>query len=130
MKTATQTATIAMGKMKNCRTRNGVVWRGNDSSCGASLVSATAGSGRTDAVAQAAQGLLDVDHQGLGRAVDLVEPAMELRVVGVLGLVGLGQVLEAGRPLHQALQAGLAVRVHVRGLCAPQVQAAQEGPDL
>src|SRR5947207_14780366 len=30
-KTVTHTATIAMGKMKNCRTRKGVVWRGSGS---------------------------------------------------------------------------------------------------
>src|SRR5262249_16867681 len=34
------------------------------------------------------------------------------------------------RPLHQALQAGLAVRVHVRGLGASHVETTEEGADL
>src|SRR5687768_7914332 len=85
---------------------------------------------RLEPVAQAAQRQLDVDDQLLGLALELVEAAMQLREVGALRLIGFGEVLEARGPLHQALQARLAVAVHVRGLGAPEIEAAQEGADL
>src|SRR5262249_7495777 len=85
---------------------------------------------RPDPIPEAAQRQLDVDDQGFGGVLELVEATVELVVVGLVGLVGLGQVLEARRPLHQALQAGLAVGVHVRRLRPPEVEAAEEGADL
>ncbi len=44
--TVTQTATIESGKMKNCRTRNGVVWRtaSGDGSVGSETETGTEGS--------------------------------------------------------------------------------------
>src|SRR5229473_117583 len=134
--TATQTATMARGKTKNCRTRNGVVCRGSSPGAGGSGASALGGGvsalnlGGPVPIAQAPQGQLDVDDQGLGGVLELVQAAVELVVVRLVGLVGLGQVLEAGRPLHEALQAGLTVGVHVGGLRPPQIQTAQESPDL
>src|SRR5688500_18711837 len=169
--TATHTATIEMGKMKNCSTRNGVVWRGGASSAVAPSAAAGAGASVTklmrrpvwrdrgrastviaggslahaaalrpaplanslagpDPIPQPAQRQLDVDDQRLGRVLELVEAAVEHGVVGLVGLVGLGQVLEARGPFHQALQAGLAVRVHVRGLGPAEVEAAEERADL
>src|SRR5262245_3848038 len=115
--TATHTATIPSGKRKNCRTRKGTVVRpssgGGASAAGAaSAGAASAGRGRSlmrqlavaRAVAHAAQRLLHVHDQGLGRVLELVEAAVELVVVRAIGLVGVGQVLEARRPLHEALQ--------------------------
>src|SRR5688500_13581505 len=72
-----------------------------------------AGRSRPVPIAQAAQRQLDVDDEGLRGVLELVEAAVELRVVGGLRLVRLGQVLQARRPFHEALQAGLAMGVHV-----------------
>src|SRR6188508_1690490 len=88
------------------------------------------GRSRLGAIAQPAQRQLDVDDQGFGRVLELVQAAVELGVVGLVGLVRLGQVLEARCPFHEALQAGLTVGVHVRGLGLAEVQAAQERADL
>ena len=83
-----------------------------------------------DAVAQPAQRQLDVHDQRFRRVVQLVEHAVELAVVRLVRLVRLRQDLEPRGPLHQALEARLAVRVHVRGLGVAEVQAAEERADL
>src|SRR6188474_671358 len=61
------------------------------------------GRSRLGAIAQPAQRQLDVDDQGLGRVLELVQPAVELGVIRLVRLVRLGQVLEARRPFHEAL---------------------------
>src|SRR6185295_2816426 len=132
--TATQTATIDMGKTKNWRTRNGVVWRSGAASAGGSVPLVSSWVMRRllgpGPVPDAPERELHVHDEGLGGVLELVQAAMELGVVGRVRLVGLGQVLEARGPLHQALQAGLAVGVHVGGLGAAHVEAAHERADL
>src|SRR5262245_51174446 len=98
------------GKRTNGRTRRRTVVRG--SSAGGRGVAAgsppSGGGGRSlmrgltvaRAVAHAAERLLHVHDQGLRRVLELVEAAVELVVVRAIGLVGVGEVLEARRPLH------------------------------